>query len=33
MTTSPIHSQDFQRMFNELQQAYLDRWRQISIET
>jgi [ribosomal protein S18]-alanine N-acetyltransferase len=33
MTTSPIHSQDFQRTFNELQQAYLDRWRQISIET
>jgi [ribosomal protein S18]-alanine N-acetyltransferase len=32
MTTSPIHSQEFQQMFNQLQQAYLDRWREISIE-
>jgi ribosomal-protein-alanine N-acetyltransferase len=33
MTTSPIHSEDYQWRFQELQQAYLDRWREISIET
>ena len=31
MTTSPIHSEEYQRRFRELQQAYLDRWREISI--
>jgi ribosomal-protein-alanine N-acetyltransferase len=33
MTTSPIHSEEYQQRFRELQQAYLDRWREISIET
>lgn len=33
MTTSPIHTEEFQELFNRLQQAYLDRWRQISIES
>jgi ribosomal-protein-alanine N-acetyltransferase len=32
MTTSPIHSEEYQRRFQELQQAYLDHWREISIE-
>ena len=32
MTTSPIHSAEYQRMFQELQEAYLVRWREICIE-
>ena len=32
MTTSPIHSQEYQQLFNELQEAYLARWRDICIE-
>jgi ribosomal-protein-alanine N-acetyltransferase len=32
MTTSPIHGQEYQRMFQELQEAYLDRWGDIRIE-
>jgi [ribosomal protein S18]-alanine N-acetyltransferase len=33
MTTSPIHSEEYQRRFQELQEAYLARWREIYIET
>jgi ribosomal-protein-alanine N-acetyltransferase len=29
MTTSPIHSEEYQRMFQNLQQAYRSRWREI----
>jgi ribosomal-protein-alanine N-acetyltransferase len=32
MTTSPIHSADYQRTFQELQEAYLARWREICME-
>jgi ribosomal-protein-alanine N-acetyltransferase len=32
MTTSPIHSGEYQQRFRELQQVYLDHWREISIE-
>lgn len=32
MTTSPVHSDEYQQRFRELQQVYLDRWREISIE-
>ena len=32
MTTSPIHSEEYQHRFRELQQVYLDHWREISIE-
>jgi ribosomal-protein-alanine N-acetyltransferase len=31
MTTSPIHSEEYQQRFRGLQQAYLDHWREISI--
>jgi [ribosomal protein S18]-alanine N-acetyltransferase len=33
MTTSPIHSEEYQRTFQELQEAYLARWREIYIES
>jgi [ribosomal protein S18]-alanine N-acetyltransferase len=32
MTTSPIHSEEYRRRFQELQEAYLARWREIYIE-
>jgi ribosomal-protein-alanine N-acetyltransferase len=32
MTTSPIHSDPYQQIFRSLQEAYLDRWGQISID-
>jgi ribosomal-protein-alanine N-acetyltransferase len=32
MTTSPIHSEEYQKQFQELQEAYLARWREIYIE-
>ena len=32
MTTGPIHSEEYQRRFRELQEAYLARWREICIE-
>jgi ribosomal-protein-alanine N-acetyltransferase len=32
MTTSPIHSEEYQRRFQQLQEAYLARWREIYIE-
>ena len=31
MTTSPIHSDEYQTMFHDLQEAYRTRWREISI--
>ena len=33
MTTNPIDSEDYQRMFQELQDLYRSRWGEISIET
>ena len=32
MTTSPIHSDEYQSMFRDLQEAYRTRWREISIQ-
>ena len=32
MTTSPIHAAEYQKLFGELQEAYLSRWREICIE-
>ena len=32
MTTSPIHSDEYQTMFRDLQEAYRTRWREISIQ-
>jgi [ribosomal protein S18]-alanine N-acetyltransferase len=32
MTTTPIHSEEYRRRFQELQEAYLARWREIYIE-
>ena len=32
MTTSPIHSDEYQTMFRDLQEAYRARWREISIQ-
>ncbi len=32
MTTSPIHTADYQQKFRHLQQAYLDRWGNMNIE-
>jgi len=32
MTTSPIHSDEYQTMFRGLQEAYRTRWREISIQ-
>ncbi len=32
MTTSPIHSDEYQAMFRDLQEAYRTRWREISIQ-
>ena len=32
MTTSPIHSDEYQTMFRSLQEAYRTRWREISIQ-
>jgi len=32
MTTSPIHSPEYRRMFQELQQAYRSRWREVVID-
>lgn len=33
MTTSPIHTTEYQARFKELQKAFLDRWGAINIET
>ena len=33
MTTSPIHSQEYQKLFQDLQEAYLARWRAIAIDS
>ena len=33
MTTSPIHSDEYQQKFQELQDTYLSRWRAITIES
>ena len=33
MTTSPIHSQEYQQLFRELQETYLSRWRAITIDS
>ena len=33
MTTSPIHTSEYQAKFKELQEAFLDRWGTINIET
>lgn len=33
MTTSPVHTWEFQHQFSELQEAYLVRWREICIES
>ncbi len=33
MTTSPVHTWEFQHQFRELQEAYLARWREICIES
>ncbi|MFQ6025896.1 MAG: ribosomal protein S18-alanine N-acetyltransferase [Dehalococcoidia bacterium] len=33
MTTSPIHSVEYQNLFRELQEAYLTRWRAITINS
>jgi ribosomal-protein-alanine N-acetyltransferase len=33
MTTSPIHSDEYQQMFRELQEIYLSRWRAITIDS
>lgn len=33
MTTSPIHSDEYQQRFRELQDTYLSRWRAITIES
>ena len=32
MTTGPIHSEEYQRIFHELQEAYGTRWREICIQ-
>ena len=32
MTTSPIHSDDYQTMFRQLQETYRTKWREISIQ-
>ena len=32
MTTSPIHSDEYQTMFRDLQETYRTRWREISIQ-
>ena len=32
MTTSPIHSQEYRENFQQLQEAYQDRWREICIQ-
>jgi hypothetical protein len=32
MSTSSIHNEEYRRMFQQLQQAYGSRWREISID-